>query len=117
MISARSIFNHFRRVVVSVLLMGLLLSAIAPAAQADYAPGAPDSPNEKQKTLYEGNRNVVNSPGEPAKANLSTNANTSSASSRTSETVKNNPQDRAETAIDKLVNKVEDTFDSFKKQG
>lgn len=115
MVSVRSIFNHLRRVVVSVLLMSLLFFAIAPAAQADYAPGAPDSPSEKQKTLYEGKRNVVNSPGEPAKANLSTNANKSSASSRTPETVKNNRQERTESAIDKLVNKVEDTFDSFKK--
>ncbi len=116
MASVRSVFNHLRQIVVSTLLMGLLLFAIAPAAQAEYAPGAPENPSEKQKTLYEGKRNVVNSPGEPAKANLSTNANTSSASSRTSETVKANGQDQAETAIDKLVNRVEATFDNFKQQ-
>ena len=86
MISARSILNHLRRVVGSVLLMGLLLFTIAPAAQANSAPGAPESPSEKQKTLDEGNRNVVDSPGASAKVNLSPNANTSSALSRTLET-------------------------------
>ena len=56
-----------RRVVFAVLLAGVLLLSPIQAAQAvsaDYSshPGAPDNPNAKQKTLFQGrgDRNVVN---------------------------------------------------------
>lgn len=111
MVSARQIFNHVRRIVVSVLLVSLLWLMAAPA-QADSVSGAPKSPSEKQKTVYEGKRNVVNSPGEPATANKSTNANTSTASSKTPETVKT---DLPENAIEQLGDRIKDTFDNFKK--
>ena len=114
MVSARQVSNQFRRLVVSVLLVSLLWLVAAPIAQADS--GAPDSTSEKQKTVYEGKRNVVNSPGEPATVNRSTNANASTASSKTSETVKADRSDRSETAIEQLGDRVKDTFDNFKEQ-
>jgi len=111
MVSARQVFNHVRRMFVSALLVGLLCLMAAPIAQAGSASGAPANPSEKQKTTYEGKRNVVNSPGEPATANKSTNANSSTASSKTPETVQ---ADRTETAIEQLGDRVKETFDSFK---
>ena len=112
MVSARQIFNDFRRIVVSALLVSLLWLVAAPA-QASHAPGAPESPSEKQKTLYEGKRNVVNSLGEPATVNKSTNANASTAASKTSETVK---ADRTGNAIEQLGDRIKDTFENFKER-
>ncbi len=108
---SRQIFNHFRQIVVSVLLVSLLWLMAAPAQAVS---GAPDSPSEKQKTVYEGKRNVVNSPGEPATVNRSTNANASTASSKTPESVKTDRYDRTETAIEQLGDRIKDTFDNFK---
>ena len=116
MVSARQVSNQFRRLVVSVLLVSLLWLVAAPIAQADSASGAPESTREKQKTVYEGKRNVVNSPGEPATINRSTNANASTASSKTSETVKADRSDRSETAIEQLGDRIKDTFDNFKER-
>jgi hypothetical protein len=55
------IANILRRTVVVGLLVGMLWLTGLPTsiAQAAYAPGAPENPSEKQKTLYEGKRNFV----------------------------------------------------------
>ena len=92
--------NILRRTTLLVLLMGLLWLSSAPmqtAQAADYSAGAPESPSEKQKTLYEGKRNVVVSDGEPAKPNKSTNATYIDSQGRGVKDSDNN-QDRAAKA-------------------
>ncbi len=64
----------FHRTVLMILVLGMLwiLPAQALQTDADYSahPGAPENPLEKEKTVYEGKRNVVNSVTEEQKARL-----------------------------------------------
>jgi hypothetical protein len=91
--------NLLRRVVLVVMLVGLLLIGGNPA-QAGSAPGAPENPSEKQKTLYEGKRNVVVSDGEPATPNRSTNAHFVDSQGREVTDPEDNNQSRAVQAND-----------------
>ncbi|MBE9011984.1 hypothetical protein IQ250_17435 [Pseudanabaenaceae cyanobacterium LEGE 13415] len=53
--------KRIRQAVLLVLLMAVVLIApmqAAFAADPSYSPGAPDSPMKKEKTLFEGRRNV-----------------------------------------------------------
>lgn len=53
--------KRIRQAVLLVLLMAVVLIApmqAAFAADPSYSPGAPDSPTKKEKTLFEGRRNV-----------------------------------------------------------
>jgi len=97
------IADLLRRVVLVGLLVGLLMVG-GNSAQAGSAPGAPESPSEKQKTLYEGKRNVVVSEGEPAKPNRSTNAHYVDSQGRDVNQPKNDNQSRAEKAADDSTN-------------
>lgn len=91
-----------RRTVLVALLVGLLSVShvFTQAAYAETAPGAPENPSEKQKTLYEGKRTVVVSEGEPAKPNQSTNATYVDSQGRQVNDPKNDNKKRAEKAGD-----------------
>jgi hypothetical protein len=97
------ISDLLRRVVLVVMLVGLLLLNGNPA-QAGSSPGAPENPNEKQKTLYEGKRNVVVSDGEPATPNRSTNAHFVDSQGREVTQPKNDNQIRATKASEDSSN-------------
>ncbi|KAM3093366.1 hypothetical protein ACKFKG_19515 [Phormidesmis sp. 146-35] len=97
------ISHLLRRVVLVALLVGLLVVG-GNSALADSAPGAPENPAEKQKTLYEGKRNVVVSEGEPAKPNRSTNAHYVDSQGREVDQPKDNNQSRAKQAADDSTN-------------
>ncbi|MGV0029301.1 hypothetical protein [Phormidesmis priestleyi] len=90
------ISDLLRRVMLVVMLVGLLL--LGGPAQAGSAPGAPENPSEKQKTLYEGKRNVVVNEGEPATPNRSTNAHFVDSQGREVDQPKNDNQSRATKA-------------------
>ncbi|MBD1843360.1 hypothetical protein H6F89_08090 [Cyanobacteria bacterium FACHB-63] len=67
------VLKELRLAVLAILLFAVLLLAPMQVAHAaadpSYSPGAPDSPNKKEKTLYEGRR-VVSAEEQPGTQNL-----------------------------------------------
>ncbi|MER3477248.1 MAG: hypothetical protein C4287_13020 [Leptolyngbya sp. ERB_1_2] len=63
----KRVSNGIRRAVLAVLLLGILLIApmqAAFAADPSYSPGVPDSPRDKEQTVYQGRR-VMSSESQP----------------------------------------------------
>lgn len=64
----------FHRTVLMILVLGMLwiLPAQALQTDADYSshPGAPENPEMKEKTVYEGKRNIVNTVTDEQKARM-----------------------------------------------
>jgi len=55
----KRVSNGIRRAILAVLLLGIVLLVpmqAAFAADPSYSPGAPDSPRDRQQTVYEGRR-------------------------------------------------------------
>lgn len=69
----KRVSNGFRRAVLAILLMAVVL--IAPmqaafaAADPSYAPGAPDNASDKQQTVYQGRR-VMSAESQPGGKDL-----------------------------------------------
>ena len=68
----KRVSTQIRRAVLLILLLGVVLIApmqAAYAADPSYSPGAPESPSNKQKTLYDGGR-VISAESQPGKTDL-----------------------------------------------